>query len=228
MEEDKYYIEFLDGNHPEETLKHTLLKRYVKKRFSKRKDADTLVVIFPPWHAKLIAVQILRDRVLHSNMSCLEYEFSSRILSADYKSTAHYFEQIREKAHNDVTEILKKHDFKEVHVIGFSMGTVLATMVANSVPKVSKVVLHAPGNCMAECLWKGIRTQKIRRAFEKQGLSLIKLKKEWKSLAPENNLTQLRNTKMHIVISQKDHVVPHECGLKLIRRPKQQGLKVNV
>ena len=228
MNDDKIITEYLEHPESSETSKKTRIKHYIKKRFSHSSGASTLCVIFPPWHGKFNYDILLRRKILHNNSSCLEYEFSSKILSADYKSTQHFFEKIRDSSCKDIEELRHKHGFHSVHLIAFSLGTVNAMMVGNRMPYVNKMILHNPGDSLAGSLWHGIRTQNIKKGFEKQGLSLSNLESRWQGLAPAKNVDKLKGKEVHVILSQKDSIIPYEHGLKLVKSLKKNKVKMKV
>ena len=72
-----------------------------------------------------------------------------------------------------------------------------------------------PGSCLASSLWKGIRTQKLKKIYEKQNIKLEQLQTLWQSLAPKNNISALDNKNIFIAISKSDKVIPYPFGKEL-------------
>ena len=136
MNDDKIITQYLEHPLSSETKKKVHLKHYIKKRYSHASGANTLCIIFPPWHGKFSYDVLLRRKILNNGSSCLEYEFSSKILSADYTSTQHYFEEISKHTNKDIEELRQKHGFHSIHLIAFSLGTVNAMMVGNKNPAI--------------------------------------------------------------------------------------------
>ena len=69
-------------------------------------------------------------------------------------------------------------------------------MCANNNNLIDEFFLIIPGHCLAESMWKGISTQKIRQEYENQKISLEELKSHWYTLAPENNIANLKAKKV--------------------------------
>lgn len=200
----------------------------VKSEFSYVKNSKGLYILLPFMKGKFGLERGLNNRIHKAGYSTLDYEFAQFMLSSDYKATVKNFKTIQKNVRKDITNYKKKYKFPEIHVIGASLGVVNAIMIANKHPLVDKLTLISSGNCLAECLWGGIRTQDIRKQFEKKGVSLKQLKKYWRELAPENNINGLKGKDIHILISKNDDLIPTSYGLKLIRAMKKIGLKPKV
>ena len=99
-------------------------------------------------------------------------------------------------------------------------------MCANNNQNIDEIFLIIPGHCLAESIWQGISTQKIRQEYENQKISLKKLKNYWYTLAPENNINNLKSKKVSIFLSKADKVIPYYCGKKLLEKAK--SLKYNL
>lgn len=109
-----------------------------------------------------------------------------------------------------------------------SLGCVNAAMVANKNPRVNTLILVVPGNSLAESLWRGIGTTKLKQQIKKHGISLEKLEKDWKDLAPENNISGLVGKNIEIHISKSDKVIPYNNGYDLIKDMRRTGLKPKI
>ena len=124
-----------------------------------------LCVLMPPWKTEADYYKPVRKRIRARGYSCLEYRVTSSLISPDHTYTAHSFMAIRDQAVADIERLVREHGFTAVQVIGVSIGCVEAAMVANSSPHVTKAVLVAPGNCLAESLWHGLKTRNVRALF---------------------------------------------------------------
>ena len=128
----------------------------------------------------------------------------------------------------EINHFKKKYNLIKIDLIGLSIGCVGALLVANNNPDVRRIELVAPGNCLAESVWYGIRTINLRRDYEKRGITMDFLKKHWKNLAPENNLNGLEGKEISVYISKSDQIIPYKLGHKLVEKMHEKGLKPKV
>lgn len=200
----------------------------LKSDFHHAPDSKGLCVLIPPWKTEADYYKLVRKRIRSAGYSCLEYKISSSLLSPDHEYTRNAFKEVSDTVKSDIEKMVHEYGFKEVQVIGVSIGCIEATMVANHNPAVKKLVLVAPGNGLAEPMWYGLKTQNIRRLFEQKGIDLPFLKNAWRDLAPENNFDGLKGKEIEIYISQSDVNIPYRFGRKLADGMISQGLKPKV
>lgn len=185
---------------------------------------QTLYVLIPPWRGRTDYFRLVRSKIKKAGQSYLEYKISSRTLSSDHEQTRVLFEDVRRNITNDLEKSDNDYHFKKVVLIATSIGCVEALMVANNNPLVNKIILIAPGNCLAESLWKGIRTKSLRKSLEQKGVTLDFLKDHWRNLAPENNIEGLTGKELVIYLSKADKIIPFELGNILIEKMRAKGL----
>ncbi|MBU1131478.1 hypothetical protein KJ840_05065 [Patescibacteria group bacterium] len=65
----------------------------------------------------------------------------------------------------------------------------------------------------------------MKQSYKNQGVTLEELKNHWSSLAPENNIANLKSKNISIFLSESDMVIPFYCGKKLL--DKIETLKYN-
>lgn len=194
---------------------------HVKKHFTESLHSRVLYVALPWWGFR--RVESLSAKIVKRGYSFLGYEFPVGILSADYQATRRYFEMIRDMVVEDIRRLQAIHRFSEVNILGMSLGCVHAAMVSEVFP-FDAVTLVVPGHCLAESMWVGIRTQHLKKLFEKQGVTLERLKKEWSALAPEHNIHNLSQASVTVYLSRSDKVIPYCFGKKLVEVMRDQGL----
>ncbi len=181
----------------------------------------------PPWHCGFFNYYFIK-RKLKKYSSYMIYIFNPKILSENSKKTVELFNEIKNKVLEDIEKAYRKYKFKKIILTGMSLGCVNALMIANNSPRIKEIYLFDPGNCLAESMWNGIRTQNLKKAYEKQGTDLKKLKYLWKNLAPENNLNKLKYKKIHVFLAKEDGVIPYSTGRKLIEKMKKLHLDFNL
>lgn len=188
-------------------------------------NAKGLCVLIPPWKVEGDFFKMVRKRAYEAGYSCLEYNIESALLSPDYKYTHDAFKEVIDRVRLDIDNMVDQHGFKQVQVIGISIGCVEAAMIANHNDHVTRLVLVAPGCDLAQSMWYGLKTQNIRQLFEKQGITLDFLIEAWKDLAPENNFQGLKGKEVEIYLSKYDVNIPYRFGKRLVDQMLAHGLK---
>ncbi|MEI6553919.1 MAG: hypothetical protein WCO09_05120 [bacterium] len=187
-------------------------------------DSEELYILIPPLHYDYDYYRVIKKRISSKGSACVEYKIDSSLLSADVQETIKQFKTVSDKVVLDIASLKLHYGFKKVVIIGVSIGCVQTMMIADKCSNISRIILVVPGNCLAESVWKGVRTQNIRRVLESRGVSMDGLKSAWAELAPENNLTNLVGKDITVYLSMADMVIPYEQGQKLIEGMKRQGL----
>ncbi len=191
-------------------------------------DSKVLCVLIPPWKTEADYYKPVRKRIHDAGYSCLEYKITSPLISPDYEYTRNAFKEVIDSVKSGIEKMVNQYGFKEVQVIGVSIGCVEAAMIANHNPHVTKLVLVAPGSDLAESMWYGLKTQNVRRLFEEKGITLPFLKEAWRDLAPENNFHGLDGKEIEIYISKSDVNIPYRYGKKLADAMIAHGLHPRV
>lgn len=192
----------------------------LKKKFSYKKDSKELYILLSPWGGHLYYNFFPRHLLMKNGFSVLEYEFPKAILSSNWKFTLDNFNIICDSVVKEIEKLKKGYGFQKIKIIGVSLGCVNACMCANNNQFIDEILLIIPGHCLAESMWQGISTQQIRWKYENQKISLKELKNHWRTLAPENNITNLKSKKVSIFLSKTDKVIPYYCGKKLLEKAK--------
>lgn len=195
----------------------------VNKKFVKNNHSSTLKVIIPPWgEGESLVDTILLRRLSNQGYSCLAYFFPKSILSPDILLTKKLFEQIKNTVRADIARLKTEHHFQKIDIIATSLGVVSACLIANDNDDVADLFFIVPGSCLAASLWDGIRTKRLKRSYEHQGIYREQLVQSWHFLAPKNNINELRNRNLFIAISRSDRVIPYRYGRELADLVKKQ------
>ncbi len=188
-----------------------------------------LHILLPPWSGKIRYTHVLSEKILRNGGSFLTYEFPEGILSADCPATRAYFDMVKERVSLDIANIRRGHDFSSVSISGISLGCFTLCRLVEEVSGLKEVEMVVPGNCLAEFVWYGIRTQNFRREFERAGVSLDELKREWAELAPENHLDSLKKVpSVRVHISRTDKIIPYRLGRTLVDKMRGHGINPEV
>jgi len=199
----------------------------IKKKFRYKKNSDKLFVMLPGWGSTLKYNVVLKKVISKKNYSFLEYEFPKEILSSNWEKTLKCFNIICDEVIKEIKELKKEHKFNTVYIVGISFGSFHACRIANNNKDITEMCLITPGHCLAETIWKGILTQKIKQGYEAKKITLKQLKKYWRGLAPENNIDNLKVKHITIIISKADQVVPFYCGNKLLNNLKKHKYNIS-
>jgi len=199
-----------------------------KKAFHHTPGSSRLYILIPPWHGRLYYDFRIRKKIAAKGFSWVEYEFSPSMLSSDVSKTKVSFEAVRDSILKDIQEWQSRYWFKEMYIVSESMGCVTALMVANRCPAIRKIILVVLGHCLAESLWRGIRTRDIRREMQVSGVTLESLIEQWAELAPENNLEHIHHADFCVYLSHADCVIPYRFGKRLVEVMQRKKLPVTV
>jgi len=205
-----------------------VLKKYIKEDFTYYPNSQVLCVLCPPWHLSGFATTIVRHTLKRYKYSYLTYDINPDILSPDLVSTKKYFKGIIKKILSDIDKLDKKHKFIDIHIIGFSLGSLYANNVANKNRKISKVILVTMGNSLAECLYDGVSTVDLRDKLLENGITQKKFNNYMKEFNPEENISGLKNKEVRILLSRSDLVIKYKYGLKQIQKMRQAGINPQV
>ncbi len=183
-----------------------------------------IYVLITHWYSSVKDYSKVEKFITSLNDSFIVYRFPPNLLSSNYELTRKNFLKLKNDINLDLKNLEKEYGFTAIKIIGISLGGIPTFMVANSNETITDVELIVPGNDLAESLWFGMGTQHLRKEFEKQGITLEKLKEFWKELSPENNLVNLKNKKVTVFLSEADAVIPYACGVKLIEAMRKNEL----
>jgi len=205
-----------------------ILKDYIKEKFTYYPDSKVLCVLCPPWHVSKATTTIVRHTLKRYKYSYLTFDINPDIVSPDYMSTKKYLREVINKIQEDIKKYDKKYKFIDIHIVGFSFGSLYAVNVANKNKKISKVILITVGNSIADCLFDSISTTEMRDILLEQGITKSRYNNILKQFNPEENISGLKNKDVRIIISRKDQIIRYRYGLKLIQKMRQKGVNPQV
>ncbi|MBX4190505.1 hypothetical protein KW794_00255 [Candidatus Saccharibacteria bacterium] len=177
-------------------------------------EAPALSVIFRPWHGGGHMVKAFINH-LSSRSAVLDYELHDQIIEPNIDRVPLSFEAIRIRIATDLSKLSDNFEYQSVHLIGMSLGNVALALVAKEYPEFSKATVVVGGDNLAALMWDGIRTQSIRRALSKQGVTKQELDEAWQGIAPGNQVEAFRGKDVRMIISTKDKVLPTAGQLNL-------------
>lgn len=124
---------------------------------------------------------------------------------------------------------LKREGYKDISVLGMSLGSWIAGLVAAHDTAVSKASLLLTAGSLAEMVWTGRATRSIRETFEAH-LNLNDLRKAWAPLSLECYTHELSRPglDLQIVLAKRDSVVLPELSERLIYKLRQSGAEPEI
>lgn len=124
---------------------------------------------------------------------------------------------------------LKIEGYREISVLGMSLGSWVAGLVAAHDPAVSKASLFLTAGSLADMVWTGRATRSIRESLEPE-IDLTDLRRVWEPLNLENYARKLArpDLDLHIVLAKRDKVVLPELSERFIKSLTDAGATPNV
>lgn len=176
------------------------------------KGSKVVYVLIAPWHAGSYIFTRIKSKIRHAGYAYVQYNLISDILSPDAEATRAYFEIVSQNIRKDLIKIHRESEVQKFIMVGLSLSCVFAMMIANQNDLIAEVILVAPGSTLAESMWSGLRTAKIKRIMRKEGLTLGSLKRYWLQLAPDEYLRGIKDKKLKIFLSESDKIIPYRFG----------------
>jgi hypothetical protein len=182
-----------------------------------RPKNSKVTFIFVPWQSgkvmqSWIMKQVSGDRDVYSISP-------KSLLLKDPIQTKNQCLRVCEQSLKEIEEILLYQTYKEVSIIGLSVGTGVAAYVANRVStKINNMDLVCPGAELSTALWVGSRTRPLRTEYENQGFSLEDIQKLWSQFDLINNLDFVGTTALRVTYSKSDTVIVPGQTEKVIQK----------
>lgn len=128
-----------------------------------------------------------------------------------------------------LVRIVQDAGYRRVSVLGMSLGSWVAGLVAAHDPAVSKASLLLNGGDLAEMVWTGSATRHIRESLDGQ-ITSDDLKRAWAPLNLENHLDKLArpDLDLQIVLATRDKVVPPAVSERFVNHLKNAGASLTV
>ncbi|MEY9625047.1 RcgR family putative quorum lactone hydrolase [Sinorhizobium fredii] len=201
---------------------------------------DQVMVVFHHWNATARNRQIAKyfsRRGITVVEIAMPYHFERRrpgSLHADYMLSPNLgrtIQSIRQGVLDGRKLIrwLKSEGYREISVLGMSLGSWVAGVIAANDPAVSKASLFLTAGSLADMVWTGRATRLIRDSVEPE-IELSDLRRAWGPLNMENYVHRLArpDLDLHVVLAKRDKVVLPELSERFMQRLKDAGAKPNI
>ena len=201
---------------------------------------DRALVIFHHWNASSWNRQIasfFAKRGITVVEVAMPYHFErSRpgSLHADYMLSANLgrtIQSVRQAVLDGRKAIrwLKRQGYRDISVLGMSLGSWASGLVAAHDLAVSKASLFLTAGSLADMVWTGRATRSIRDSLEPE-IELTDLKRAWGPLNLENFAHSLArpDLDLQVVLAKRDKVVLPELSERFMQRLKDAGARPNI
>ncbi len=124
---------------------------------------------------------------------------------------------------------LESERYRQISVLGMSLGSWVAGIIAAHDSAVSKASLFLTGGSLADMVWTGRATRSIRASLE-PNIGLPDLRRAWAPLNMEiyaHRMAQ-RGLDIHVVLAKRDKVVLPELSERFMQRLEDAGAKPNI
>lgn len=185
--------------------------RQIANFFSKR--GQTVVEIAMPYHHERSRPgSAFADHMLSPNLGLTVQSVRQAVLDG-----------------RKLVRILDLEGYEEISVLGMSLGSWVAGLVAAHDPLVKNAALFLTAGSLADMVWTGRATQHIRASFEGK-IELQQLRAAWGPLNLENYAMQLarRDLNLELVLGTRDTVVLPKLSRQFIATLEDIGAKPRV
>ncbi|MBB2719601.1 UNVERIFIED_ORG: dienelactone hydrolase [Rhizobium etli] len=124
---------------------------------------------------------------------------------------------------------LRGEGYGEISVLGMSLGSWVAGLIAAHEPAVTKASLFLTAGSLADMVWTGRATRAIRDSLE-PAIEISDLRKAWGLLNLESYAPNLARADLalHLVIATRDKVVLPELSRRFIEKLHEAGARPSV
>jgi len=124
---------------------------------------------------------------------------------------------------------LKSEGYRKTSVLGMSLGSWVAGLIAAHDSTISKASLFLTGGSLADMAWTGRATRSIRDSLEPD-IVLTDLRRAWAPLNMENYADRLArpDLNLQVVLAKRDRVVLPELSERFMHRLKDAGARPRI
>jgi esterase/lipase len=148
------------------------------------------------------------------------YSYNGNVLDPD---NIHFTKKVLKEVADDICDKIDhlfQQGVNDISIIGTSLGSLIALMVANNRPTIVKnIILNTTGSRISDAVWTW---DKVIKGFKDRLLSnnvtLADLRSAWSDIEPENNTSKL--TKMNRVLlcyAENDEIIPSTLAQDLVK-----------
>lgn len=201
---------------------------------------DHALVVFHHWNARSRSSQLARYFVrrgitvaqiampYHLERSRPGASHADHILSPNLGRTIQSMRQAVLDGRT-LVRVLRRAGYEKVSVLGMSLGSWVAGLVAAHDPAVGRAGLFLTAGSLADMVWTGRATRHIRASLEGE-IELAELRRAWAPLNLENHAGKLARNglALQVVLARRDTVVLPELSARLVATLRSAGAEPGV
>lgn len=213
--------EISDGrlNFPSSVVTNIPKNNVVHAKVSPAGDGTKSAILFHHWNARsrqsllanflgkygITVVEV--DMPYHFNRCRPDATYADHMLGPNLGRTLQSMKQAVLDGRG-IVDVLTREGFVDISVIGMSLGSWAAGLVAAHDQKVKRASLFLTGDSLAEMVWTGRATRHIRQSLEGM-VPLSELERIWSPLNLDNFVNELsrNDLKIQMIIAKRDKVV---------------------
>ena len=225
---------------PSDILTETDTNNTVFARITKGRSFDQALVVFHHWNARsrndLLAKSFALEGITVVEIA-LPYHLERKrpgSSHADYMLSANLGKTIRSVRQGvldgrKLIRWLRVEGYKEISVLGISLGSWVAGLIAAHDTTVRKAALFLTAGSLADMVWTGRATQSIRASLAPT-IELPALNRAWGPVNLENYTDRLARPDLDIlvVLALRDKVVLPELSKRFVDRLNDAGAKLDL
>jgi dienelactone hydrolase len=205
-------------------------------KVTEARSSDRALVVFHHWNASTrspkLASFFSRRGITVVEMA-LPYHFERRRPSSGYAdhmlspNLGRTIQSVRQAVLDGrkLIRALKNEGYQDISVLGMSLGSWVAGLIAAHDPAVRRAALLLSAGSLADMVWTGRATRHIRASLEAD-VGLADLRRAWAPLNLENYADKLARTDLDLqfVFATRDTVVLPELSRQLVAKLKTAGV----
>lgn len=125
--------------------------------------------------------------------------------------------------------ILQQRGYDKISVLGISLGSWVAGLIAAHEPAVAKATLFLTAGSLADMVWTGSATRHIRASLEGE-IELAELRRAWAPINLESYADKLSrpDLELQMVLAERDRVVLPALSERLVSELDRSGARPQV
>ncbi|MFZ1470874.1 MAG: dienelactone hydrolase-related enzyme [Paracoccaceae bacterium] len=205
-------------------------------KVTEARSSDRALVVFHHWNASSRSPKLANffsRRGITVVEMALPYHFERRRPSSSHAdhmlspNLGRTIQSVRQAVLDGrkLIRALKTEGYQDISVLGMSLGSWVAGLIAAHDPAVRRAALLLSAGSLADMVWTGRATRHIRASLEAD-VGLADLRRAWAPLNLENYADKLARTDLDLqfVFATRDTVVLPELSRQLVAKLKTAGV----
>lgn len=220
---------------PSSVISETIENNTVRAKLTTAKASKHALVVFHHWNATSRNPQ-LASFFAWRGFAVFEIALPYHLerarpgsSHADYMLSANLGRTVRSLRQavvdgRQLIRILRTDGYERVSVLGLSLGSWVAGLIAAHEPRVTRASLFLAGGSLADMVWTGSATRHVRASLEGR-IDLAQLRQAWAPLSLESYPERLARPglQLQMVLAGRDRVVMPNLSKRLIDRIERSG-----